>query len=67
MHTVHPVKAAIDGLHHASTALHEATQDLSITAETKKDFAEILLGLLPGVIEAAQGLWVAATTYLMSR
>lgn len=64
---MHPLKAAIELLHNESARLHEATKDFEFTAEEKDKLIDVLLGFIPGAIDAAQGFISAVVAFIATR
>lgn len=62
---MHPIKSAINALHHHTGALQQATAHIDF--EEKHKVTEVLIGLLPEVAAAAQELILAAFAYLSTR
>lgn len=60
---MHPLKAAIEAAHKATSELHDATQDFQFTTDEKDKLIDILLGYLPAAIDAAQDMIAAAFAY----
>lgn len=62
---MHPIKAAINALHAASTKLHHASNNTDFDDHHK--VMESIIGLLPEVITAAQELAVTVLGYFANR
>lgn len=62
---MHPLKAAIEMLHQHASRMHEAAQTTDF--DDKHKVAEMVLGLMPEIVEAMQGVMAAVIAFFATR